>query len=79
MKTAIIIDTRREGYGVDQIRDTMTVGDLIALLQELDDDMPIYTGHDNRYTYGGLRPYRFNEVEFDDDGCVVSESEVSYW
>ena len=79
MKSVLVIDTQREGYGVDQIRETMTVGDLIAILQGLDEDMPIYTGHDNRYTYGGLRPYRFNEVEFDEDGGVVSESEVSYW
>ena len=32
----LILHTHRDGYGTDQIERTMTVGDLIDFLQELD-------------------------------------------
>ena len=50
----LIIDTRREGYNFDQVQNTMTVGELISLLQDYEEDTPIYFGFDNRYTVGGL-------------------------
>ena len=56
----LIIDTAREGYGTDQIRQTMTVGELIEALSRFDEDTPIYIGNDRQrngswYTYGGIR------------------------
>ena len=38
----LILHTHRDGYGTDQIERTMTVGDLIDFLQELDpgEDVP---------------------------------------
>ena len=64
MKKQVIIDARREGYGIDQISRTMTVGDLIQYLQEnFDEDSPIYLSHDNGYTYGGIREEYINENE----------------
>ena len=63
----LIIDTFREGYGTDQIRRTMTVGELMNFLQDYPEDTPIYTGHDNRYTYGGITEYRINELDEDED------------
>ena len=50
----LIMETHRAGYGTDQIHSTMTVGDLIALLSDYDEDTPVYTSHDNGYTYGGI-------------------------
>ena len=32
MKRVLYIDAQREGYGIDQVRHTMTVGDLIDYL-----------------------------------------------
>ena len=54
----IIINANREGYGTDQIRRTLTVGELIETLQQFDEDTPVYIGNDRQsygwYTYGGI-------------------------
>ena len=63
----LIIDTTREGYSIDQIRHTMTVGELIALLEDYDEDTPVYLGFDDRYTYGGITEDRFSHEESEDD------------
>ena len=67
MKTKLILNTFREGYGTDQIRRTMTVEDLIRFLEQYDDDTPVYLGFDNHYTYGGIIESRFEEAEDDDE------------
>ena len=59
-KQVLFLNARREGYGIDQIRKTMTVGELISYLQEnYEEDIPIYLSHDNGYTYGGITEDRF--------------------
>ena len=67
----LIINAEREGYGTDQIRRTMTVGDLMAMLEQYDEDTPVYLGHDRQsygwYTYGGITESCFNEVENEDE------------
>lgn len=69
---AVIINANREGYGTDQISRTMTVGDLIEILGQYDEDTPVYIGNDRRdygwYTYGGIREYDIEEREEDEDG-----------
>lgn len=37
----LIYSTFREGYGTDQVRKTMTVGELIAFLEDYDENTPI--------------------------------------
>lgn len=63
----IIINAERQGYGTDQIRRTMTVGELIEFLSYYDEDTPVYLGHDMKeygwYTYGGITERDF----YDDD------------
>ena len=54
-KQVIIIEAEREGYSVDQICRTMTVGELKEVLDQWDDNTPIYLSHDNGYTYGGIK------------------------
>lgn len=63
----LFIDTLREGYDPDQIRKTMTVGELISFLKQYDDDTPIYTTFDRRYTYGGIRWDMIDE-DYSDEG-----------
>ena len=67
----IVINTRREGYSTDQIDVTMTVGELIGLLSEYDEETPIYFGNDRRsygwYTYGSISDYDLNYIESDDE------------
>lgn len=62
----LIYSTFREGYGIDQISRTMTVGDLISFLKDYDEDTPIYLSFDNGYTYGGITEARFEE-NYDDE------------
>ena len=62
----LIYSTFREGYGIDQISRTMTVGELISFLEDYDEDTPIYLSFDNGYTYGGIIEARFEE-NYDDE------------
>lgn len=62
----LYFEAEREGYGPEQVRSTMTVGELIDFLNQYDEDTPIYTTHDRRYTFGGIREDMFSEV-FDDE------------
>lgn len=63
----LILNTSRDGYGTDQIRSTMTVGELRDFLEDYDDETPIYLGFDNRYTYGGISECKFELEESDED------------
>lgn len=63
----LILNTSRDGYGTDQIRRTMTVGELIDFLQDIDPDTPVYTGHDSCYTYGPVLEHMFEEREKEEE------------
>jgi len=67
MKTEVIINANRTGYSTSQIKNTMTVGELIEFLQGFDEDSRIYLSHDNGYTYGGITCSDIDEVETDED------------
>ena len=64
---ALLLESRRDGYSPDQIFETMTVGELISFLQDFDEDTPIYTSHDNGYTFGGITTDDFREENVDDE------------
>ena len=76
----LIIEANREGYALDQIRRTMTVGELISMLEQYDEDTPVYLGHDRQsygfYTYGGITEGCFNEDE--ESWVVVNDGEVIF-
>ena len=38
----------------------MTVGELIRLLEDYDEDMEVYISNDNGYTYGGITEGRID-------------------
>ena len=67
MKEVLIIAANREGYSIDQVRKTMTAGELREFLEGYDDDTPIYLSHDNGYTYGGIRECEIEEREVDEE------------
>ena len=56
----------RESYGKDDVR-TMTVAELIAALEEFDDDAQVILSHDSGYTYGGIRYELMEETEDEED------------
>lgn len=57
----IVYETFRAAYGIEDIKRTMTVGELIEFLSQYDYDTPVYLSFDNGYTYGGLTEDRFEE------------------
>lgn len=67
----LFIQGRRDGYSPDQCGKTMTVSELIALLEDYDEDAKVYLSNDNGYTYGRISRNSFEEVEGeegDEDG-----------
>ncbi len=64
---ALIMEAERTGYSIDQIRQTMTVGELIAFLSDFNEDMQIYTSQDNGYTFGGIGYDNFREEENEEE------------
>lgn len=51
---AIYIEGKRNGYGIDQCGQTLTVGELIEILEQYDYDRPVFLRNDNGYTYGSI-------------------------
>ena len=56
----LYINANRTGYSPCQIQHTMTVGELIAALEEFDEDTPVFLKHARGYTYGGIS---WNDIE----------------
>jgi len=61
MNRVLYISANSEGYGIDQIRHTMTVRDLIDSLEQFDEETQVYLKHDGGYTYGGITQWCFEE------------------
>lgn len=51
---AIYIEGNRNGYSPYQCGRTLTVGELIEILEQYDEDRPVYLRNDNGYTYGSI-------------------------
>ncbi|MBR1761535.1 MAG: hypothetical protein IJ741_10225 [Schwartzia sp.] len=65
--TQLVIYTTREGYGTDQINETMTAGELINFLEDFDEGTKIYLAFDKGYTYGGISTDCIKEEDEEDD------------
>ena len=59
----IYIEGKRKGYGIDQCGQTLTVGELIEILEQFDYDRPIYLRNDNGYTYGSITERDIEDAE----------------
>lgn len=64
---ALYIEGRRNGYSPEQCGNTMTVADLMAYLEQFDEDTPVYIQNDNGYTYGSIDFNSFEESEEDEE------------
>ena len=62
---ALVFEVSREAYGIEQVNRTMTVGELVALLQEYDEDRLVILSHDNGYTFGGIREADMYDVDLE--------------
>lgn len=66
-KTRLYMDGRREVYDPKDIRHTLTVGELIELLQGFDEDAKVYISNDNGYTYGSVTEDSFTEYSEEEE------------
>lgn len=48
------LEGNRSGYTPEQCTDTLTVGALIEVLSQFDEDMLVYLKNDDGYTYGHI-------------------------
>ena len=62
----LIINTMREAYSTEDVRRTMTVGELKGFLEDFDEDTEIMLSFDNGYTFGGITESRIY-LEGDED------------
>lgn len=60
---ALFIEGKRNGYGIDQCGRTLTVRELIEILEGFDEDRPVYLRNDNGYTYGSITEWDINTAE----------------
>lgn len=63
MLNALFIEGVRNMYGIDQYSKTLTVGEMIEILSQYDEDTPVFIRNDNGYTYGSLTQRDFNTAE----------------
>lgn len=63
----LFINGNRNGYAPSQCGRTLTVGELIELLQDYDEDAPVYLNNDNGYTYGSITEHDFSEEEIEEE------------
>ena len=69
-KEVLIIEAKREGCTIEQAeneREAITVGELMRLLEDFDEDTKVYISNDNGYTYGSVTEYRIREDWVDED------------
>ena len=66
-REALFINANNNGYEPSQCGRTITVGELINLLSDFDEDMPIYLKFDNGYSYGSIREDDFIEDIVEDE------------
>lgn len=73
------MECNRTGYNPDQIIRTVTVGELIEILEQFDPEAEVFTSHDNGYTYGGIGWDDFTEGAYDDDRIYIDGEENEDW
>lgn len=61
----VLLETTRSGYSTDQVKNTLTVGQLIGILMDFDENEPVYFSNDDGYTYGGLNWETIREEDND--------------
>ena len=75
------IGARREAYSVDDVAgSTLTLGELIDILEEIGDevgeDTPIVLSHDGGYTYGSIHEGYISVEETDEEPEEEEEEEI---
>lgn len=70
--TAIVFEAQRSGYGIDQIADkAITVGELIDILSDCNEDDIFVLSHDGGYIYGSVSRMDGRFFEEHEDGVWI--------
>jgi len=70
-KEAVVFEAVRQAYSIKQVADSaVTVGALIEMLEEYDEDTIVVLSHDNGYTFGSINRW---------DGRLFAEQEDGEW
>lgn len=67
MKQIVCLVSRSDGFSTDQCGRTMTVGELIAYLEDFPEDAEVYLKNDNGYAYGRITMGSFEEDEIESE------------
>lgn len=67
----LFINAKRNGYSPEQCGHTMTVGELINMLSDFDENEKVYLTYDNKYTFGSITQWDFLDESNDEsnDDC----------
>ena len=66
----LYINGCHEAYKPAQLVRTMTVRELIAALEEYDEDMPVFLRFDDGYTFGSIKEdyiYSSEELDYEEE------------
>lgn len=78
-RKALFIEGNRNCYHPAQNENTMTVGELIAMLEDFDPGAKVFLRNDNGYTYGSLGDYDFQEAQYDDHRVYYEDDDEYDW
>ena len=67
MNSVLFINGKRNGYSPEQCEGTLTVGELINILQGYNPNMKVYLKNDNGFTYGSIEEYDIYEDDEEED------------
>ena len=63
----ITINSTRNGYSPEQCGRTLTVRELIDILEGFDENSKIYIQNDGGYTYGSIREEDIDEISDEEE------------
>lgn len=62
----VVIEAHRTGYAPSQVANTLTVGELIEILQQYEEDQEVIISHDEGYIFGGINEEDIEERDEED-------------
>lgn len=66
-KNIILLETRRDAYTPNECGATLTVGELIEILNDFDEETPVFFSNDNGYTFGAITCGRINATTYNEE------------
>lgn len=79
-RKALFIEGNRDCYHPEQRENsTITAKDLIAILQDFDEDAKVFIRNDNGYTYGTITYDDITDGIYNDDEVLLNDGSEEYY